>query len=115
MLAHVLARERRQADRGILEDLDHDAARAEHDERAELIIIGHAEDELDAVFDHFLNEDAVDDGVGAGFHRIFENFGRRLFDFRRGSRAEENAADVRLMRNIGRLDLERDRRLDVAP
>ena len=96
------------AEGDVLEDFDHDAAEAEHEDGPELGVLGHADDDLRAGAGHALYGYAFDDGVGlvgidggddvvvggGGLGGVLE--------------AELHAAHVALVDDVGGDDLEYD-------
>ena len=106
--AGVPAGEGDDAEGDVLEDFDHDAAEAEHEDGPELGVLGHADDDLRAGAGHALYGYAFDDGVrlvgldggddvvvgGGGLGGVLE--------------AELHAAHVALVDDVGGDDLEYD-------
>ena len=104
-VVRLLDSERRDAESDIAQYLDKDAAEAEHDDGAEHRVVLHAEDHLDAALDHRRQQDAVDLGARRprrdALHDLIEGgagLARR--------HVEHDAAHLRLMRDVGRDDLQ---------
>ena len=87
-----------------------DAARAEHDDRAELAVLLHAEDQL--VVDlahHLLDRDALDGRIGRALPHAGEHLGVAALEVRARAQAEFDAAGRVLVGDLVRHDLEDDR------
>jgi hypothetical protein len=103
--------QRRQRHRRIADLLDRDATLAEQHDRAELGILADPDDQFVRAVPahHLLDDHPVDDGLRRGLARPVENFpGRRAHRFRRVE-IEHHAADVALVDDIGRDDLDHKR------
>ena len=104
--------DRADAERDVLEDLDEDAAETDHDHRPELRIAIAADDHLAAGRDHLLDEPAVDPGSGnSGLcrHRV-----DGLGDGPRRPDIQRDAADVGLVQDLTRDDLDHEGRLHLG-
>ena len=100
--------ERRQRERAVVDDLDRLAAAPEHDDRAEGRILGEADDQLACVraHDHRMNGDAVETSLRHHLRNMGEHSTGCRGDGLRAVETEHDAADIRLMADIGRLDLD---------
>ena len=102
--------ERRQRQCLVVDDLDRRPAPAEHDDGAEGRIVGKTQDQLARLRldDHRLHDDALDAGFGTQLPRPRENVGgSRAHGLRRGQ-IEDDAADVGLVDDVARHDLQHD-------
>ncbi len=106
--------ERRKLDRRVIDDFNRDAALAEQDHGPEEHVVGDADHQFERarLRYHFLDDEAVESRLGPC--RLYPRRHRRRrapHSFRRRE-AERDAADIALMRDVGRINLERDRSLD---
>ena len=104
--------ERRQRQRLVADDFDRRSALPEDDDRAESRVVGDADDELARLrtHDHGKDGDPGNSRVGFFRPRPIENFRGRLVHRVLAGEIEPHAADLRLVHDVGRLDLEDDRR-----
>ena len=111
--ARIVRRDRQQPERDVLDQLDQDAAGADHQHRTVERIGARADDHLDAV-DHLLHEIAVDrrarHGLGGGRGKLV----RRALDLGLRCQMQPHAADLGLVRDRGRDDLQRHRKADLG-
>ena len=104
--------ERRQRQRLVTDDLNRRASLPEDNDRAESRIIGDADDELTRFRTHDHGEDGDPGNSRAGFFRPrpIENIRGRLVHRALAGEVEANAADLRLVHDVGGLNLEDNRR-----
>ena len=103
--------ERRRAKHHVAEGLDEDAAEPEHHHRPEHWIAMHPEHGLDAVLDHRRDHEAVDFAAGPRGNALAHG-GACLAHRRGGAEIERDAADVGLVHDVGRRNLEHDWKSD---
>ena len=110
--ARKLEIERRQRQRLVADDLDRHSPLPERDHRTEGRIVGHADDELARLgaHDHRKNGNAIDARVGLGRSRAVENVRCRRAHGGFIAEVEPHAADLRFVNDVGRLDLQHNRR-----
>ena len=99
--------EGREAEADVLQHFDEHAAQAEHDRRAEHRIVHHAEHGFDAAAHHFADQHAVDLRVRRAIRGAVQQGPGALGDRGIALDIQQNAADLRLVQDIGRDDLER--------
>ena len=103
---------RRGAIDHIPEQFRGDAAKTDHDHRAEGGVLQGADDDLDALFRHRADQHALDLGLGPLPLRAFEQrqISREGFAF--GRDIDAHAADFALVRNVARLNFHHQRKSD---
>ncbi len=108
--------ERRQGQRLVAHHLDRGAAVAEHQDRPEHRIVSEAHDQLEGVVgvDHALDRQAVDPSLGPTRLDIGQHGARGFVHGPGIGQAEHHAADVGLVGDVGRDDLERDRLAELG-
>ena len=105
--------DRRDPDRGVLEHFNEHSAQTNHHHRTELGIARDACEQFQSRRRHGLHRDAFESRVGSLLREICANPREGLAHFELRSQAQRDAADVALVRDIGRKHLEHDR--EAAP
>src|SRR6516165_4940389 len=106
--------ERRQLERGVTHDLDRRASLAERHQRAEYRVFDKPDEELHGcgAANHGLNEEPVKARPGTCRPDAFEHHSRLRTDPIGIAEVERDTADIGFVSDIGRTDLERDRKPD---
>src|SRR3546814_7006356 len=101
----------RQRNRSVSDDLDSGAALAEQANRAELGVLGYANDELVCIApaNHLLHDESLDPGGRAVLANPSQHGDRGGLDLPGPVQIERNASHVRFVGYIRRQDLESDR------
>ena len=107
-LPHQVVVQRRQRQAGVVQHLDGDAAHAEGHHRPERFVVGHADHQLAAVAraGHRLDQDAVDDGIRPVQPRTLQDGIEHGPHGRFGAQVQLHAADVGLVDDVQRVDLQ---------
>ena len=71
-----------------------------------MFVISHAKDELDTVIDHLLYEDAINGRAWTVSPCVFQDLPGRLPDLCGSAGVEMDTANIRLVRDISRLNLQ---------
>ena len=103
-----------QAEGDVLEDLDHRAAQAEHHQRSEAGVAAGAQDHLDALGGHLLDEDALDLRPRHVLQHVFVDLGKSGAGLVGAHHLEDHAAGVELVNHVGRHDFHGQRPADLG-
>ena len=100
--------ERRQADRPIGDHLGRGAAMSEQKDGAERAVVADAGEQLERIraFHHLFDGKAGDPGEGGALADHLQHLVGSLLDARAGAQVEADAADIGLVRDVGRQDLD---------
>ena len=106
--------ERGELERRVVDDLDADTALAEHQHGTEASVLLHPEDQLTRARprNHLFDDEREVAGLGHGLADSGEHLFGRMAYGPRARQPQRHAADIGLVDDVGRLDLERDRRSD---
>ena len=105
---------RGQAEGDVLEDLDHRAAQAEHHQRSKAGVATGAQDHLDALGGHLLDENALDLRAGHVLLHVFVDLGESGAGLIGAHDFQEHAAGVVLVDHVGRHDFHGQRSADIG-
>lgn len=109
----LLARDRRNSNRDIFEQLYEHTAKTANDNRTEKRIALDTEDYLYAFGSHALHHNAGDVGGGELSRHAVSDAEERIPNFRGASEIQCHSADIALVTDLSRLDLESDRKTDA--
>ena len=101
--------ERQRTHRDVAQHLGEDAAGADHHRRAELAVMGDADDHLDAVGCHLLHEHAVDARRRVDLRGLVDELGEGRPHRVGVGDTHLDETDIALVREVGRRDLHDDR------
>ena len=112
-LARVRAVDRQDAETHVFQHLGEHPSEAQHDDRPELRVVEQTDDDLDPLRHHLLDFDAVDPGRRMSHPRRRHDAVKAVANFVRCPDVQDHAADIRLVQDVWRSDLQRDRESDL--
>ena len=105
----VVSRDRRHAEDDVLEDLGEDATKPEHDHGSELAVLVEPDDHLGPSREHLLHTDALDESRRRSLCHCGDDAPVTASHGLIAEQVELYPADIALVDDVGRHDLERDR------